>query len=174
VERRGGVIVASHSDDGRIDGRGKYAGWRTLLKHLERIDQVVVGNASDLPGQKVQDLLKILDLFRHHGVSIYLDREGIDTGAGPAAVLDLITIYRYAKLSAAIKSGQKRARTQGKVIGRPAIPNRVRRCIMADIASGFGPRAVARKHHVSRARSLTFGTRSREPTRKSWPHDSFS
>jgi len=149
VERRGGVIVASHSDDGRIVGRGKYSGWRTLLTNLEWVDQVVVGSAGDLPGQKVQDLFKILDLFRHHGVGLYLVHDGINTGAGSAAVLDLISAYCRAKLSEAIKFGQTGARTRGKVIGRPRVPDPIRRRILHALSNGYGIRITARTFGVS-------------------------
>ena len=149
VENRGDVVLASFGDDGRIDGRGKYAGWRTLLKNLEGIDQVMVGNAGDLPGRKVNDLLAILSTLGDHGVGLYLHREEIDTADGSVAVLNLIDAYRRAKLSQAIRNGQARALAEGKKIGRPKVPDGVRRRIQAALADGGGVRIIARKYSVS-------------------------
>src|SRR5208283_321174 len=78
AESRGDVVLASFGDDGRIDGRGKYSGWRTLLKNLDGIHQVVVGRAGDLPGKTVADLFKILCTFQAHGIGLRLHHEGIN------------------------------------------------------------------------------------------------
>src|SRR5271166_4221671 len=125
VEDRGDMVVATHFDDGRITGRGKYAGWRELIAKLDQIDQVAVAEAGDLPGRTVNDLLKTLGTFRDHRVSLYLRREEIDTGSTAFALLDLIDVYRRAKLSAAIRTGQAKALSAGKRIGRPLIPRGV-------------------------------------------------
>jgi hypothetical protein len=149
VEDRGDTVIASFADDPVILGRGKYAGWNAMLGNLDTIDQIVVGCAGDLPGRTVHDLLAILSILRDHAVGLRLHKEGIDTEDSPAAILDLTAIYRRTKLSQAIKSGQKRARTLGRVIGRPPVPEYIRRRVMADLADGLGPRSTARKFNVS-------------------------
>ena len=70
IEDRGGMVSATLVDDARITGRGKYAGWRSLLANLSAINQVVLSNAADIPGKTVPDLLKILGIFKDHGVSL--------------------------------------------------------------------------------------------------------
>lgn len=151
VEGRGDVVAGVYADDGQITGKGKNAGWRALITKLADIDQIVVATAGDLPGRTVNDLFAVLGILREHGVSLYLHREGIDTGTGPAAILDLVAAYRAAKLSQAIRHGQAKARAAGKKIGRPAIPVRVVVRIQAALALGEGVRPIARKFGVAPA-----------------------
>jgi DNA invertase Pin-like site-specific DNA recombinase len=151
VEVRGDMVVAAFADDGRIVGRGKYAGWNGLLASLEDVDQVAVANAGDLPGRTVNDLLKLLATFRDRGVVLYIVNQRIDTGSAGFALLDLIRAYCAAKLSQAIRAGQARALAAGKHIGRPMIPSRVMRRVVACLADGAGIRPTARRFNVSPA-----------------------
>ena len=152
VESQGGVVIASYLDDGRITGRGKYAGWRKLVANLDGIDQIVVGSAGDLPGKAVNDFLKILGHPREQSVGLRLHREGIDTGTdSPLNILDLIAAYRSAKTSEAIKVGLKKAVERGTKIGRPEVPPVIRERIRAALAEGGGIRPTARRFKVSPA-----------------------
>jgi hypothetical protein len=151
VEGRGNTVFATFHDDPAILGKGRYAGWRGLVGRLADADQVVVGSVSDLPGRTVHDLLKILSLLSEHNVCLYLHREGINTGDGANAILALTAAYRAAKLSDAIRSGQKKARLLGHRTGRPPVPGQVRQRILAYLANDLGPRALGRKHNVSAA-----------------------
>jgi DNA invertase Pin-like site-specific DNA recombinase len=159
----GDIVVATFADDGRIVGRGKHAGWNSLVANLDHVDQVAVANAGDLPGRNVGDLLKLVATFRDRGVVLYIVNQRIDTGSTGFAVLDLIAAYRAAKLSQAIKAGQVRALAAGKRIGRPLIPSGVLRGVVASIADGAGVRPTARRFNVSPAsvinirRSMTAG-----------------
>jgi len=152
VEHHGDVVIAAYSDDGSLmAGKGKYANWRKLLANLDGADVVVVGSAGDLPGRAMADLFKILGTFQDHGISLHLRHEGIDTGDGAAAVLDLVAAYRAAKLSLAIKVGQQRAMAAGKKIGRPEVPPVIQSRIRAALADGGGVRPTARRFKVSPA-----------------------
>jgi Resolvase, N terminal domain len=98
IERPGDTVIATYFDDARMTGRGKYAGWRSLIVSLGTVDQVMLANAGDLPGRQVADLLKTLWILRDHGVGLYLHNEGIDTSSASFALLDIIAAYRRAKL----------------------------------------------------------------------------
>jgi len=152
----GDILVSIYCDDARMTGRGKNAGWRRLLDDLDYIDQIVLANAGDLPGKTVADLLGLLAILTGRGVTLVVPATGVDTGSGPAAVLALIRVYRAAKKSAAIKTGQQRARVAGKHIGRPPIPENVRRRIAADLAGGGSSiRGTARKYRVAPSSVVT-------------------
>jgi DNA invertase Pin-like site-specific DNA recombinase len=151
VEDHGSTVIASFYDDPAIVGKGKNAGWNAMLGGLNDIDQIVVGCAGDLPGRTVRDLLAILSILRDHDVSLRLNREDIETNAGPAALLDLITAYRHAKVSQAIRVGQEKARRMGKILGRPRVPDHIRRHIQIAVADGGGVRPTARLFGVSPA-----------------------
>ena len=147
VEHRGDTVIGSFVDHGpEVRLRQRNVGWKTLLNSLDGVDQVVVARAGDLPGKSVRDLIKFLGLLRDRGVSLYLHREQIDTDDGSTAFLDLITTYRAAKLSSAIKKGQAKS---GKRVGRPMVPIVVRQRIQACLAQGAGIRPTARKFNVS-------------------------
>jgi hypothetical protein len=153
VEGRGDAVFGIFIDDARIEGKGKYGAWRRLLDHLDQIDQIVLGDPGDMPGRVGRptgfDVLAALATLAAYGVSILVPKMGIDTANGCAAVLDFVAGYRRAKKSAAIKRGQERARRAGKHVGRPPIPDTVRRRILAELAAGAGIRGTAKRYGVS-------------------------
>jgi Resolvase, N terminal domain len=100
---RGDMVVATFADDGRIVGRGKRAAWNAMVATLVDVDQIAVPSAGDLPGRSVNDLLKLVAMFRDRGVVLYIVDQWIDTGSAGFALLDLINSYRAAKLSQAIR-----------------------------------------------------------------------
>jgi DNA invertase Pin-like site-specific DNA recombinase len=151
ITTRGDAVVATFADDGRIEGRGKYTAWNSLIANLEDVDQVAVPSSGDLPGRNVSDLLKLLATFHDRGVGLHVSDLGIDTGSAGFAVLDLIKAFRSAKLSAAIKAGQVRALAAGRRIGRPVIPAGVQGRVGACLAAGAGIRPTARRFNVSPA-----------------------
>jgi DNA invertase Pin-like site-specific DNA recombinase len=152
VEDRGDFVVASFVDYGpEVRLRQRNVGWRSVLASLNGVDQVAIMSAADLPGKSVPDLLKLLDHLRQNAVSLFMVKEGIDTSRAGIGfvVLDIIRAYRSAKLSRAIKIGQARALTAGKVIGRPVIPPGVLARIRVSLAQGDGVRPTARRWGVS-------------------------
>jgi DNA invertase Pin-like site-specific DNA recombinase len=151
AESGGDTVVGAQFDDPTNLGKGKYSGWRGVVASLGEVDQIVVSCSSDLPGRTVQDLLKILDLLRDHGVSLFVHHEGIDIDNGAAAILDLIASYRAAKHSEAIRVGQMKARTAGKWIGRPQVPDHIRGGIVDALSRNYGIRPTARRFRVSPA-----------------------
>jgi DNA invertase Pin-like site-specific DNA recombinase len=137
--------------------------WRGLIGTLNEVDQIVQLSAADLPGRRLDDLLKILSILRDHSVGLYLHDERIDTGSSGFALLDLIEAYRRAKLSQAIRNGQAKALAAGKRIGRPIVPPRVQDRIRVALTNGGGVRPTARQFNVSPAsvinirRTMTVG-----------------
>jgi putative DNA-invertase from lambdoid prophage Rac len=151
IHDRGDILVATYTDDGRITGKGKHAGWRRLLAEAGGIEQIVLADPGDLPGKTIADLLGLLATLTAHGVSLAVPSQNINTNTGPAAILSLVGAYRRTKLSQAIRLGQQRARAAGKHVGRPPIPEPVRRRIVADLTKGTGIRPTAKKFGVAPA-----------------------
>jgi DNA invertase Pin-like site-specific DNA recombinase len=152
VEDRGDTVVGSFVDFGpEIRLRPRSVGWKNILESLYGVDQVVVMSAGDLPGKSMRDLLHLLGILRDHGVGLFVLTKHIDTGNGSSVMLDLITAYRAAQLSQAIRKGQAKALEAGKVIGRPKVPANIRLRIQACLAMGHGIRSTARHFHVSPA-----------------------
>ena len=159
-EARGDTVIAIVTDDPAITGKGKYAGWRSAVSELAQLDQIVVNSAGDLPGKSTTDLLKILETLCDHGVTLVSAQENIDTGSGSAAVIDLVAAYRKAKRSESIRRGIEKSRQAGTVMGRPRVPNRVRRQIQTALENGAGIRPLARRFNVSAGTILNI---AREP-----------
>jgi DNA invertase Pin-like site-specific DNA recombinase len=150
VEHRGDLVVGTFANQG-AEGRRR-AGWKALIASLDGVDLLAVASAADLPGRTVQDLLRHLETLRNHGVDLFLLAEGIDSATAPAvAMLDLISAYRRANLPVAIKTGQAMALEAGKRVGRPEVPQCVRRRIQAALLGGAGIRPTARRFNVSGA-----------------------
>ncbi len=150
VEDRGDVVFGVFIDDASIQGKGKNAAWRRMLDSLDRIDQIILNDAGDMPGRSaVGEVLLALAVLATQGVSIVVPSLGIDTGAGMAAVIALTAAYRRGKLGQAIRRGQERAKEAGKHVGRPPIPMNVRRRILAELGAGSGVRSTAKRYGVS-------------------------
>jgi DNA invertase Pin-like site-specific DNA recombinase len=144
--------IETFVDDAGLTGRGKRRLWHNLIDRLREADRVIVASAADLPCRTIGDLLKVLSVFRDHGVRLCLHAERIDTAAAVGfAILDVIDAFRRAKRSAAVKAGQARAVAAGKTVGRPAIPKRLAADIRAAVIDGNGVRATARRYGVSPA-----------------------
>jgi DNA invertase Pin-like site-specific DNA recombinase len=146
VEARGDNVVATFTDDARIEGKGKYSGWRRLLSDLDRIDQIVLADVGDPPGRSVNDVLATLATLTSYDVNVVVPSLGIDTSTGSPAVLDLISAYRRAKLGQAIRAGQAKSSERN---GRPPIPAGVRRQIVMALAEGGWITPTAKKFGVS-------------------------
>ena len=88
------------------------------------VDVVVVA-AFDRFGRSVRHLVEALELFRHLGVEFISLREHIDTGTslGQAiyVIISAISALERSLIVERVKSGLRRARAEGKRLGRPRL-----------------------------------------------------
>jgi DNA invertase Pin-like site-specific DNA recombinase len=133
-----------------------------------RVDVVVVA-AFDRFGRSVRHLVDTLELFRHLNVEFISLREQIDTGSplGQAVFTIIAAIAQLERslLVERVKAGLRRARDQGKHIGRPrlrvdaiALDKIVRRRLPSRIAArelGISQSSFLRliRHHTEAAPS---------------------
>src|SRR5213080_4634608 len=89
---------------------------------VRRVDVVVVA-AFDRMGRSVRHLVETLDLFRHLGVEFISLREQIDTGSplGQAlfTIIAAIAQLERSLIAERVRAGLRRARADGKRLGRP-------------------------------------------------------
>ena len=89
-----------------------------------RVDVVVVA-AFDRMGRSVRHLVETLDLFRHLGVEFISLREQIDTGSplGQAVFTIIAAIAQLERslIAERVRAGLRRARAEGKRLGRPPL-----------------------------------------------------
>jgi DNA invertase Pin-like site-specific DNA recombinase len=123
-----------------------------------RVDVVVVA-AFDRFGRSVRHLVETLELFRHLDVEFISLREQIDTGSPlGAAVFTIIAAIAQLERSLLVervKAGLRRARDQGKHIGRPRIrisPSR----LQGVLSRGLPSRVAAKELGISQSSFLRF------------------
>src|SRR5918994_2006752 len=153
VARRHGWQVAGVFKDEAISGakgREKRPGLDKLLEAVMRRDvDLVAAWSVDRLGRSLQDLLSVLGEIHAKGCDLYLHQQGIDTRtpAGKALfqVMGVFAEFERAIIVERVKSGLKRAKAQGKRLGRPRKDDPA---LVADIerlrAEGMGINRVAR------------------------------
>src|SRR5436190_18565125 len=123
---RGWDHVTEYSDSGISGLRDRRPGLDHLLTDVKarRVDVVVVA-AFDRFGRSVRHLVETLELFRHLNVEFISLREQIDTGSALGqAVFTIIAAIAQLERSLIVervKSGLRRARAEGKRLGRPRL-----------------------------------------------------
>src|SRR3989442_5832771 len=89
-----------------------------------RVDVVVVA-AFDRAGRSVRHLVEMLELFRHLDVEFISLREQIDTGTplGQAVftIIAAISALERSLIVERVRAGLRRARAEGKRLGRPRL-----------------------------------------------------
>jgi len=125
-QARGWDDVIEYSDTGVSGTRERRPGLDHLISEVKsrRVDVVVVA-AFDRLGRSVRHLVETLELFRHLGVEFISLRESIDTGS-PLGTAVFTIIAAIAQLERSliverVKSGLRRARAEGKRLGRPRL-----------------------------------------------------
>src|SRR5712692_3992434 len=145
---RGWDDVIEYSDTGISGTRERRPGLDRLMGDVKarRIDVVVVA-AFDRFGRSVRHLVETLELFRHLGVEFISLREQIDTGS-PLGQAVFVIVSAIAELERSliverVKSGLRRARADGKRLGRP--PLRVDHRTLASVMAQRLPVRAAAK-----------------------------
>ena len=155
---RGWDQVTEYVDEGvsgTTDRRLALDQLMTAVK-ARRVDVVVVA-AFDRFGRSVRHLVETLELFRHLNVEFISLREQIDTGSplGQAVFTIIAAIAQLERslLVERVKAGLRRARDQGKHVGRPRI--RINPIVLRDVLSRRLPsRVAARELGISQSAYL--------------------
>jgi DNA invertase Pin-like site-specific DNA recombinase len=125
-EARGWRDLTEFSDVGVSGARDRRPGLDAMMAAVKarKVDVVVVA-AFDRFGRSVRHLVESLELFRHLGVEFISLREQIDTGSplGQAVFTIIAAIAQLERslIIERVRSGLRRARAQGKRLGRPAV-----------------------------------------------------
>jgi DNA invertase Pin-like site-specific DNA recombinase len=156
--QRGFQIVETYTDHGFSGVRVKRPALDQMLFDARRgkFDVVVVW-ASDRLARSVKHFLEVLDELNHLGIEFVSFREQLDTG-GPLgrAVVTIISVVAELERSILIervRAGMRRARLEGKHIGRRRVEVDVR-ALLGDRASGMSLRELAKAHRISRATAM--------------------
>ena len=150
-ERHGWSLVEVFRDQGISgkNGREKRPGFDKLLQGVARKDfDIVAAWSLDLLGRSLQHLISFLEELRAKGVDLYLHQQGLDTStpAGRALfqVMGVFAEFERAMIVERVKAGLKRARSEGKQLGRPRVSEKIEQAIRRELGKGRGIHAVAK------------------------------
>src|SRR5258706_3591543 len=150
AERRGWEVVEVYNDAGisGSKGRADRPGLDQMLNDAgrRRFDIVLVW-AIDRLGRSLIDLLGTIQHLEAVGVDLYVDQQNIDTST-PMGKLIFQVVGAFAEfersmIKTRIHAGLKRARTQGKALGRPKVDDKKAAAIRRSLEQGIGVNRTA-------------------------------
>jgi DNA invertase Pin-like site-specific DNA recombinase len=150
AERHGWTVVEVFKDHG-ISGKydeDKRPALKRLLNGVHKKDfDIVAAWSVDRLGRSLQHLLGFLAELKAKSVDLYLHQQGVDTStpAGKALfqMLGVFAEFERAMIVERVQAGLRRAKAQGKQLGRPRVAEKIERTIRVELAKGRGIRAVA-------------------------------
>jgi DNA invertase Pin-like site-specific DNA recombinase len=150
AKRHGWDVVSVFSDHGFSGAKERRPAFDRLLLGIQHRDfDVVAAWSVDRLGRSLQHLLGFLGELRAKGVDLYLHQQGLDTStpAGKALfqMLGVFAEFERAMIVERVHAGLRRARAQGKTLGRPRVGPEVEAKIRRELSKGTGIKSVARK-----------------------------
>jgi DNA invertase Pin-like site-specific DNA recombinase len=93
--------------------------------------------------------VNFLSELKAKGVDLYLHQQGLDTStpAGKAMfqMMGVFAEFERTMIQERVRAGLKRARTQGKTLGRPRVGPKVEAAVRASREAGNGIKKIARE-----------------------------
>ncbi|WP_041860834.1 recombinase family protein [Candidatus Puniceispirillum marinum] len=127
AERKGMTVVAEFNDEGisGAKGRDKRTGFDNIIKGAVKkdFDTILVWSVDRL-GRSLQHLVSFLDEIHSVGCDLYIHQSGIDTSSISGKMMfqmcGVFAEFERGIIRERVLAGQKRAKSQGKHIGRPS------------------------------------------------------
>jgi DNA invertase Pin-like site-specific DNA recombinase len=157
--RMGCEIVKVYKDHGMsgAKGREKRPAFDSLCRDAtKRHFDMVMAWSVDRLGRSLQDLISFLSELHALGVDLFLHQQGLDTttpgGKAMFQMMGVFAEFERSMIQERVRAGLKRARAEGKVLGRPRIdPDLEEQIIAALKAPGRteGVRKIAARFGIS-------------------------
>jgi DNA invertase Pin-like site-specific DNA recombinase len=155
AERAGWQVVKVYKDHGisGAKGRDKRPAFDALHRAAARREfDIVMAWSVDRLGRSLIDLVNFLDELRALNVDLFLKTQGIDTtspsGKAMFGMLSVFADFERSIIQERVRAGLVRARSEGKVLGRPKIAPNVETAIRKTLAAGTGMIKAAKMHGV--------------------------
>jgi DNA invertase Pin-like site-specific DNA recombinase len=159
AERCGWHVVKVYRDHGisGAKGRDKRPAFDHLCKDATRRQfDIIAAWSVDRLGRSLQDVLSFLGDAHAVGVDLYLHQQAVDTTtpAGKALfqMMGVFAEFERAMIRERVNAGLRRARAQGKTLGRPRVAPEVEDAVRASLKAGTGI--------LKTAKTLGLGTRT--------------
>jgi DNA invertase Pin-like site-specific DNA recombinase len=155
ADKEGWEVVERFIDRGISGAKGREGrpAFDKLCKGVVRREfDVVAAWSVDRLGRSLQDLVVFLNDLHSKHTNLYLHKQGIDTTT-PAGkllfqMLGVFAEFERSMIVERVKAGLKRARAEGKVLGRPRVSDAVEIKVRALRKRGRGMRAIARELRI--------------------------
>ena len=152
AERAGWKIVGVYDDNGVSGAKSREhrEAFDRLCKDATRRQfDVVMAWSVDRLGRSLHDLVGFLGELHAVGVDLYLHQQGLDTttpaGRAMFQMMGVFAEFERAMIQERVKAGLKRAKAQGKTLGRPKVSRKVEAAVLAARADGTGKRKIAKQ-----------------------------
>ena len=127
AQRKGLRVVSEFTDEGvsGAKGRDKRTGFDNLIKGAIKkdFDTILVWSVDRL-GRSLQDLVSFLNEIHSVDCDLYIHQSGVDTSTPAGKMMfqmcGVFAEFERGMIRERVKSGQDRAKSQGKHIGRPS------------------------------------------------------
>jgi DNA invertase Pin-like site-specific DNA recombinase len=153
--QRGFEVVHEYEDRGVCGKKARRPGLDLLMADARRKEfSVVLVAAFDRIARSTRNFLQIIDELDSMGIEFISRREGVATGDAMGrlfvTIISAIAELERSLVVERVKSGMRRARLEGKVIGRTRL-DVDREQVVFDRRAGMSLTQVAKRHNISRA-----------------------
>ena len=152
AERAGWEIVGVYDDNGVSGAKSREhreAFDRLCKDATRRKFEVVMAWSVDRLGRSLHDLVGFLGELHAVGVDLYLHQQGLDTttpaGKAMFQMMGVFAEFERAMIQERVKAGLRRAKAQGRTLGRPKVSRKVEAAVLAARAGGTGKRKIAKQ-----------------------------
>ena len=153
ADKMGWTVTEIYSDV--ISGaKAKRAGLDALMKAVNRkqVDMVMCWDVSRL-GRSLPHLVTLLEEFQVCGCDLYFHQNGLNTstpsGKAMFGMLSVFSQFEREMVQERVKAGLRRAKAQGKRLGRPPVPPVQVEKIKALRQEGLSYRKIAKRMGLS-------------------------
>jgi DNA invertase Pin-like site-specific DNA recombinase len=151
AERHGWQVVEEYVEHGvsGAKGRDQRPKLDALLKAAARREfDLVAAWSVDRLGRSLQHLVGLLEEIHGKKIDLYLHQQGVDTTTpGGKALFQMCGVFaefERSMIGERVRAGLKRAKAEGKRLGRPRVDVAVERRVRALRAQGKGMIAISR------------------------------
>jgi DNA invertase Pin-like site-specific DNA recombinase len=156
--RMGCEIIKVYKDHGisGTRGRDKRPGFDALCRDAtKRQFDVIMAWSVDRLGRSLQDLVGFLSEIHSLKVDLYLHQQGLDTttpaGKAMFQMLGVFSEFERAMIQERVRAGLRRARSEGKQLGRPRLDPELEKRIQKALAAPGRPgvREIAKQFGIA-------------------------
>ena len=160
ASRMGCEIVKVYRDHGISGamGRDKRPAFNALCRAAARREfDMVMAWSVDRLGRSLQDLVGFLSELHALKIDLYLQQQGLDTttpaGKAMFQMMGVFAEFERSMIQERVRAGLKRAKAEGKTLGRPRIDPKTERTIARALEKG-----EAGIHRIARSVGVGVGT----------------